>query len=109
MCYHSQVTAVINPKCPDTMCVNFTLIHVQQRGRTDVLHHIWTMEKVPSLFYARTDLDAELFVDWEALISANHSPIISFSKEPQYFAAVMISKVIYRILFDKPFVLHQCC
>lgn len=67
------------------------------------------MEKVPSLFYARTDIDAELFVDWEALISANHSPIISFSKEPQYFAAVMISKVIYRILFDNPFVLHQCC
>ena len=51
------------------------------------------MERVPTLFYARTDLEAELVVNWEALLSANHSPIISFSKEPQYFAAVLINKV----------------
>ena len=74
-------------------CANFTLIHVQQRGIKDVLHHIWTMERMPVLFYAKTDLDAELQVDWDKIFSENLNQAISFSKEPHYFAATLIFKV----------------
>lgn len=88
-----QITTTINPNCPQNECVNFTLIHVQQQGRTDVLHHLWTMENIPTFFYARTEINTELIIDWHKMLSGNNSQAISFSKEPQYFAAVLILKV----------------
>ena len=89
----------MNPKCPKNECVNFTLVHVQQQGRADVLHHIWSMENLPTLFYARTDLNTEMSIDWDKMLSGNHSEAISFNKEPQYFAAVLIFKVFNYIYF----------
>lgn len=53
------------------------------------------MEKIPTLFYARTDLDTELSVDWDKMLSQNQSEAITFNAKPQYFAVVLISKVIY--------------
>ncbi|XP_046441974.1 glycosylated lysosomal membrane protein A-like [Daphnia pulex] len=90
--YDRNVTTTINPKCPTNECVNFTLVHVQQEGIADVLHHIWTMENVPTFFYARTELNTEMLIDWEKMLSGNYSQAISFNKEPQYFAAVLIFK-----------------
>lgn len=51
------------------------------------------MERVPTLFYARTELNTELSIDWEKMLSDNQSEAITFSTEPQYFAAVLINKV----------------
>jgi hypothetical protein len=82
--------------------VNFTLVHVQQEGIADVLHHIWTMENVPTFFYARTELNTEMLIDWEKMLSGNYSQAISFNKEPQYFAAVLIFKV-YKYLNLHPY------
>lgn len=90
--YDRNITTTINPNCPQNECVNFTLIHVQQQGRTDVLHHLWTMENIPTFFYARTEINTELIIDWHKMLSGNNSQAISFSKEPQYFAAVLILK-----------------
>ena len=52
------------------------------------------MENLPTLFYARTDLNTEMSIDWDKMLSGNHSEAISFNKEPQYFAAVLILKVL---------------
>lgn len=54
------------------------------------------MERVPVLYFARTDLEAELLINWEDVGTTN----ISFSKEPQYFAAVVFSKVSFFLSFD---------
>lgn len=51
------------------------------------------MENVPTFFYARTELNTEMLIDWEKMLSGNYSQAISFNKEPQYFAAVLIFKV----------------
>jgi len=100
--YERNVTAFINPKCPGNECHNFTLIHVEQRGRTDTLHNLWSFSKIfPTVFYARTDLDTTLDINWPEMFSGNHSQAISFSKKPQYFAAVILSKfMIYNDLGD---------
>ena len=88
-----QVIATINPGCPIDKCSNFTLVHVQLKGNNDMLHHIWTMKNVPMMFYARTDLNANLEIDWDALLEKKPNQSISFSTKPQYYAAVMITKV----------------
>jgi len=97
-----QVSFAINPKCPENECLNFTLVHVEQRGRTDTLHHLWSFSKTfPTLFYARTELDSILTINWTELLSGNHSQSISFNKKPQYFAAVIISKVLLIVCIVK--------
>ena len=100
--YNFQVTAVLNPNCPAIEChkQNFTLIHVKQKGRTDTLHHLWSFSRnFPTLFYARTELDTVLNINWTEMFSGNNSQAISFSKKPQYFAAVILSKVLFHLLF----------
>ena len=90
--FYQQVTLVLNPQCPENLCNNFTLVHVESRGKQDVIHHLWTMDSVPTFFYAVTGLNSQIIIDWNAVF-ANKSQSISFSIEPIYFAAVIISKV----------------
>ena len=88
-----QVVASINPNCPENECSNFTLVHIQSRGLSDVLHHFWTMEKVPTFFYARTDINTTVNINWDLLLSENRSGSIQFSAKPLYSAAVCLTKV----------------
>jgi len=93
--------ATVNPGCPENLCSNFTLVHVQLKGNNDMLHHVWTMENKPIFFYARTDLNTNLVIDWDLMLAHDKNQSIKFSAEPQYFAAVVISKVISSLnIFD---------
>lgn len=56
------------------------------------------MENKPILFYARTDLNTNLVIDWDSMLTHERNQSVSFTSKPQYFAAVMISKVIKLII-----------
>jgi len=96
-----EVMATVNPGCPENLCSNFTLVHVQLKGNNDMLHHVWTMENKPIFFYARTDLNTNLVIDWDLMLAHDKNQSIKFSAEPQYFAAVVISKfIVYNDTYD---------
>lgn len=85
---------MVNPGCHANKCSNFTIIYLKQQGGSDILHHLWTMENIPTFFYARTPLDADLTIDWDQMMAGNRSSAITFSSTPNYFAAILIPKVI---------------
>jgi len=87
-----EVSGAVNPGCPEDRCSNFTLVHVQMKGNDDMIHHIWTMENKPIFFYARTDLNTNLVIDWDLMLSHERNQSVKFDNKPHYFAAVMISK-----------------
>jgi hypothetical protein len=51
------------------------------------------MEKVPTFFYARTDVNTTVNINWDLLLSENRSGSIQFSAKPLYSAAVCLTKV----------------
>lgn len=92
--YERDVSVEINPLCPTELKPNMTLVHVKARGRRDVLHHLWSMEGVPTFLYARTGHDCNLKVDWKRMLSADKSRAIAFNCQPSYLASVSITKFI---------------
>jgi len=85
----------INPGCNETDCENWnniSLIHIRSDSSADSLHFIWSFHGAPSLLLARTSLNNDIFVDWDAFLSGNDFSI-GFTERPDYTFGWSLFKV----------------
>jgi hypothetical protein len=97
---------IYNPKCNsnDTQCTMpngngsyNNLVYIKATGSNDTLHILYSTIESFSIVLAKTNLNVDLNVNWDDLLSGNSSQMsdsISFTEKPIDIAAFSIPEII---------------
>lgn len=90
-----KLTMALNPDCKEQMgsqCDGFTFVHVKAAAPDNILHYIWDFTGKPSLFLAKTDLDATLAINWTSFM-LGEAYSVNFTSQPIFVFSAVISKI----------------
>lgn len=90
-----KLTMTLNPDCEKQLgseCDGLTLVHVKAEAADNILHFIWDFTGKPSLFLAKTDLNATLNMNWTSFMNGEVYSV-NFTSQPEFVFSAVISKI----------------